>query len=686
MKRSLVLFLALLIILSVLPFSAFAEFENTYTNTGDKAVDIIEVARTQLGYMEGSLDGTVQGSNDVTKYGEWYGMPGQPWCAMFISWCANEAEIPTTVIPKHASCDVGMNWFINNGRWKYSTAYGGSYTPKVGDIVYFGIKMSSGFDSTHVGIVYKVDSNNVYSLEGNSAAKVQTVSYKLSSPYVLGYGTPDYASDGVVTYEAGEYITTATTLNVREQPNSDSSTPIIHKLAAGSRVTVTEIENEHWGKIDLEGKQGWISLVYADRIYIVNFDANCEDAENIPTLQEKVQNSPLTLTEDIPTREGYEFLGWAKDHEAAEAEYEPGDRFYDNADTVLYAVWREEGVKSFTVSFDANGGVGAPAPVTKTEGEALTLPETIPTRDGYVFKGWGLTWDSLTTAYRAGGAFTTDADTLLYAVWAEDDYGVIISASEGGLCTRTKEGDTVTVTIRADKDHCISRLSVDGEDVLIISDMNYYTCSFTDGEHTISVSFASNVVGWDEPFCDVAKGKWYYDAVEYCYMNRLMSGVADGYFSPNGTVTRAMFVTILSKVDKADTSGYTEMSFADIVSDKWYSAAVEWAYKSGYTSGIGQTPDGAPTFAPNGEVSRQQLATFLYAYSSLKGIKTDGRADLSSYSDAQSISSWAQESMRWAVHSGLLSGTTLTTLEPKKTASRAMVAVIIRQYVENIAK
>lgn len=685
MKKTLSLFLALIMTFSVLSFTVLAEFENTYTNTGNKAVDIIEIASTQLGYMEGSIEGTVQGSNDVTKYGEWYGLPGQPWCAMFVSWCANEAEIPTTVIPKHASCDAGMDWFINNGRWQYSAAHGGNYTPKEADIVYFGTKFSSGFDSTHVGIVYKVDSNNIYVLEGNSAAKVQTVSYKLTSPYVLGYGTPDYGSDGIVTYEPGEYVTTATTLNVREIPTSVSGTAIVGKLPLGSRVTVTEIANDVWGKIDLDDKEGWISLEYADRVYIVNFDANGGDAE--PQLQEKVQNKPLTLTKNIPAREGFEFLGWAKNADATESEYQPGDKFYDNKDTVLYAVWREEGVKTYTVTFDANGGVGAPAPVIKNEGTALTLPEAIPTRDGYIFKGWGITWDSPTTAYRAGGVFTTDADTLLYAVWAEDDYGITISATDGGLCSRTKNGDSVTVTIRADKNNCISRLIIDGEDVVLISDMTYYTHTFTNGgEHAVSVFFASNVVGWDEPFDDVANGKWYYDAVEYCYMNKLMNGIGEKLFNPYGTVTRAMFVTILAKVDKADTSAYTGMSFADIAEGKWYSSAVEWAYKNGYSSGIGADASGVPTFAPNGEVSRQMLATFLLTYSRQKGYSCAGRADLSAYTDAVDISSWAQESMRWAVDSGLISGTTLTTLEPKSIASRAMVAVIIRQYVENTAK
>ncbi len=685
MKRSLSFIVVLLMIITALPFSVSADFENTYANTGDKAVDIIEIARTQLGYMEGSLEGTVQGSNDCTKYGEWYGLNYNPWCAMFVSWCANEAEIPTTVIPKHASCDVGMNWFINNGRWNYSSAYGGSYTPVISDIVYFGYKGSGGFDSTHVGIVYKVDANNIYVLEGNSSAKVQTVSYPLESSYILGYGSPDYSWDGKISYEPGEYITTASVLNVREAPTTATGTAVIGQLTENSRVTVTEIQNEKWGKIDYNGREGWISLAYASRIFTVTYDAN--GGTGAPESQEKVQNKKLTLTDSVPSREGYNFLGWATDSESIEAAYQSGDSFYLNSDTTLYAVWEYTGVK-YTLSFDANGGAGAPAEITVPEGTKITIPADIPTRNSYTFKGWAPLRDSQDAVYMPGAEISLDEDMRLYAVWEENDFGITVTASEGGRFERIENTDgSVTLKIAADKDYCISRISIDGVEQVIISDLTDFSHIFSDSmPHTVEIDFSYNVVHWVNPFTDVAEGKWYYNAVEYCYMNRLMSGTHETLFSPNTYVTRAMFVTMLAKIDGSDTSHYTQMSFADIAEGKWYSSAVEWAYNKGYSSGIGSDGNGALLFAPSREVTRQELATFLYNYSQMKGYISGGRADLSAYRDKDEISSWATDAISWAVDAGLISGTTLVTLSPRDPATRSAVAVMVMNYVENIVK
>lgn len=685
MKKGISLILALLICLYIVPLTVSADFENTYTNTGDKAVDIIEVARTQLGYMEGSLEGTVQGSNDCTKYGEWYGLNYNPWCAMFVSWCADQAGIPATIIPRHASCDAGMNWFINNGRWQYSPAYEGSYTPKASDIVYFGYRGSAGFDSTHVGIVYKVDSNNIYVMEGNSSAKVQTVSYSLTSPYVLGYGCPDYASDGKITYESGEYITTASLLNVRAQPNANSGTAIIGQLSQNSRITVTEIQNEKWGKITLDGQIGWISLAYAARIYTVNYDAN--GGTESPKAQEKIQNTQLTLGDSVPVRKGYSFLGWSTDASATEAEYRAGGKFYLNCDTTLYAVWKYAGVK-YTVSFDAAGGKDAPALITSPELQAVTVPEQIPVRDSHIFTGWALEADSQNVVYQPGDEFVPESDITLYAVWIENDFGITVDSGEGGSFTRMQNSDgSVTLSITSDKNYSISRIVIDGTEQTIISDLKDYSYTFTDlQQHSVEIAFSYNVVKWSNPFTDVAEGKWYYNGVEYCYMNHIMSGTSDTTFSPNTKVTRAMFVTILAKVDGADTSIYTEMSFSDIAQGKWYSSSVEWAYNKGYSSGIGNDSNGKPVFSPSSEITRQEVATFLYTYSSMKGYDTAGKADISGYYDAGRVSAWALDGVRWAVDTGLISGTGTVTLSPRDPATRSAIAVMIMQYVENIVK
>lgn len=140
------------------------------------AKDIIDVALGEVGYAE-------QGNNR-TKYGAWYGMNGAAWCHMFVSWCANQAGVKTSIVPKTASVSTGMGWFKKKGLFKYK----GSYTPKRGDLVYFCTNRS------HVGLVVKVSGNTLHTVEGNSSNKVCTRTYSLSNATITGYGVPKYES------------------------------------------------------------------------------------------------------------------------------------------------------------------------------------------------------------------------------------------------------------------------------------------------------------------------------------------------------------------------------------------------------------------------------------------------------------------------------------------------------------
>ena len=135
-------------------------YPNTYKNKGIGATDIVGVARTQVGYKENSVG---------TKYGYWYlpSFVNQPWCAMFVSWCANQAGIPNTVIPKFAACSVGINWFKTQKRWYNSKYFGGKYTPKKGDIVFYSDNANQSMPS-HVGLVAGLNGNYINAIEGNS--------------------------------------------------------------------------------------------------------------------------------------------------------------------------------------------------------------------------------------------------------------------------------------------------------------------------------------------------------------------------------------------------------------------------------------------------------------------------------------------------------------------------------------
>ena len=191
--------------------------------------------------------------------------------------------------------------------------------------------------------------------------------------------------------------------------------------------------------------------------------------------------------------------------------------------------------------------------------------------------------------------------------------------------------------------------------------------------------FTENDVVIENPFTDVAEGKWYTDSVLYCYSKGYMSGTSATTFDYKATMDRQMFATILAKIDGADTSSYTEMSFSDVKPGQWYSNSIEWAYQNGYASGMGEG-----VYGRKNPVSREQLAVFFKTYSEKNGIDVSAKADLSGYSDLGRVHDWALDAIGWAVEVGLISGTSDTTLSPRDSATRAQVSVIINNYVENI--
>lgn len=129
-------------------------------------------------------EGYVEGNDGYTKYGAWYGLTYDEWCAMFVSWSVNRAGISTNVIPKFASVKAGKAFFEDQGLFEYKN----NYTPKKGDIIFFLNGIS------HTGIVTKVENGRVYTIEGNSASKVAQRNYSLSDSTITGYGLPNYNS------------------------------------------------------------------------------------------------------------------------------------------------------------------------------------------------------------------------------------------------------------------------------------------------------------------------------------------------------------------------------------------------------------------------------------------------------------------------------------------------------------
>ena len=155
----------------------------------------------------------------------------------------------------------------------------------------------------------------------------------------------------------------------------------------------------------------------------------------------------------------------------------------------------------------------------------------------------------------------------------------------------------------------------------------------------------------------------------------LFTGVTDTTFNPDGSMTRGMLVTVLWRMEGSPAAGSSD--FTDVANGSWYDEAVAWANEEGIVTGMTET-----TFAPNAAITREQMATMLYRYAKYLGLNTRVKADLSDYTDADSISAYAEDAMAWAVGAGLINGVTDTTLNPAGTATRAQVATILVRFAE----
>ncbi len=360
-----------------------------------------------------------------------------------------------------------------------------------------------------------------------------------------------------------------------------------------------------------------------------------------------------------------------------------------------------------------------PQSVSVTEGQSATFSVTA-TGDNLRYQwqinsgnGWSAitgatdasyTIDRTTTAmsgnqYRCivtgnGGETTSSAATLTVRSYeppytGKYSYEIVSDVGENGTIDVDRyatEGDQVTITVSPDEAYLLDDLTVTsgGKDVALTDNGDgTYTFTMPSGDVAITATFAEDP-NWTNPedpstdvseiFTDVPANHWAQAAIQYVYDNGLMTGVSDTAFAPEATTTRAMIVAMLARLENvtsAESAGFT-----DVAADDWYATAVNWAASEGIVGGFGDD-----TFAPNDPITREQLAAMLMKYAQYKGQDTTARADLSHYSDAENISSWANDVLSWAVAEGLLTGVTDDTIAPQVHATRAQVAAILQRFL-----
>ncbi|WWU66686.1 peptidoglycan-binding protein (plasmid) [Clostridium baratii] len=255
---------------------------------GDGIRSFLDIARSQLGYHEGP--------NNDSKYGKWYGDNYKPWCAMFVSWCANKAGIMGRLIPRFEGCYAGVNWYKDRGRFRLSS----SYTPKPGDIFFL-----SGY--SHTGIVEKVEGNTIVTIEGNDVNDAVGRHYR-SKESIWGFG----ANGGDITsipsneaiYKQQADIGFAPLLGINEIDVSKSKTMNIQTGILAISLTYSfkiekAFENSNDNgilkrKLSIEDlKSG--NIVFADGVNEVAIDFIKQGVSSIGFLLNKFGNSEIKI-------------------------------------------------------------------------------------------------------------------------------------------------------------------------------------------------------------------------------------------------------------------------------------------------------------------------------------------------------------------------------------------------------
>ena len=258
-------------------------------------------------------------------------------------------------------------------------------------------------------------------------------------------------------------------------------------------------------------------------------------------------------------------------------------------------------------------------------------------------------------------------------------YDVNVNAATNGAVAADKKtaskGTTVTVTASPSKGYVVDAVKVvdkDGKDVAVTGKDGKYVFTMPASAVTVTGSFkAETPAPVALPFTDVKSGNWFYDAVKYAYEQGLMTGTSATTFAPNGTMNRAMIVTVLYRLEKSPTvTGASK--FTDVPAGQWYSDAVAWAAANKIVNGYDET-----TFGPMNAVTREQMAAILFRYEQVKGLENVTlEENLNRFPDQNKISAYAIPALQWAVGQKIINGNADGTLDPTGTATRAQVAQI----------
>ena len=490
-------------------------------------------------------------------------------------------------------------------------------------------------DGQSITITYDLDGGTA---EGNpDTYTVETDAFTLKNPTRPGYTFTGWSGTGLT----GE----------------DNLTVTIPKGSTGNRSYTA-----HW------------SL----NTYSITYDLNGGTASGNPTSY-TVESATITLNQ--PTKTGYTFTGWSGTDLTGEDNLTVTIPAGSTGDRSYTAHWS---LNTYSITYDLDGGTASGNPDFYTV-ESSTITLNPPTRTGYTFIGWSGTdlsgSDNLTVTIPTGSignrSYIAHWSLNIYSITYDLDGGTAL----GNPDSYTVESAAITLNEPTKAGYVFTGWSgtdLVGEDNLTVT---IPAGSIGDRCYTAHWEFDPTIIAALNPtpnvdFLDVSRTDWFYYDVRYVCENGLMNGTSRNRFSPYGTATRGMLVTILYRMEN-EPRCFGSAAFSDVKPGAYYEKAVIWASQNNIVSGY---TDG--TFRPDAPVTREQLASILYRYTLYRGqdVSAGETTSLTGYGDAQAVSSYALPAMRWACGTGILQGAN-GKLNPSGLATRAQLAAMLHRYL-----
>ena len=382
------------------------------------------------------------------------------------------------------------------------------------------------------------------------------------------------------------------------------------------------------------------------------------------------------------------------------------------SDTKELSITVNESSTTYTITFNANGGsVLPPSAVTGADGKLTSLPT--PTRSSYTFDGW-FTLVSGGTQVITSTVFSSN-DTI-YAQWTYS--GSTTSTTEpgktpeappakdsilpgGGIVatpesTPPKKDDDGTITLPGGGEiktpggtkidaPAGTTIAPDGK---ITIGTGGATITYPDGT-SLSLPEGLEIILDDEvplgffavglPFVDVLPDDWFFDDVLYVFSLGLMTGTSTTTFSPQVSMTRGMVVTVLGRLAGIDIADYAGESFGDVDAEMYYAPYIKWAAEKGIVNGIGDNK-----FAPNADISRQDLTVILARYAEIMGLTMKQTLQNVVFVDSDTIAEYAVNAVGTMVRAGVINGKDGGGFDPAASATRAEVAAMLHRFCEAV--